>query len=526
MPRFATPLVPRVRYALGAWAFACACAFPLLTAEAKKPPRPAAEAEIGDLSDEGLSKRFQIPLSEVGYLVVDAKTGQVLDQRQPKEPFVPASTIKVASTVAALVVLGPEHRFATELVSTGVVDNGALMGDLFLKGGGDPLLTSDDFETIAQRLKTKGIARVTGRFIYDSSAYASVKAIDGDYEESASYNPGIAALSVNFNVLQLKWEREKKGALKMRFVAQTDHNEIEVDYLKAAIAQPGITGPYGLAYREEGGAPTWLVLPSKRAKGEIRVPVKQPDFSAAYIFRKAAEKHGVALPAPVAGTAPEAAKLLHRHVSKPLPEIVHRTQRFSNNMAAELLGLAAARKLTGKTLDVGGAAGALADWLKQKVAGTDWTGLDLRNNSGLTKDTRITPEQMVAILRYAQKLSIGNQAYADLLRRYHVGKVESEEEYGAAEGARPNGAGKEKNGKKGIEIRAKTGTVNFSRGVVGYLRTGKGRDVVFAVFISDFKQREVMQKRGQIWKEPPVRWWLSRSREFQRAIVKRWAERL
>lgn len=526
MPCFAVPLVPRARHAWAAFALAGAFALALAPAAAKKPPRAAAEPEIGDLSDEGLAKRFQIPLTEVGYLVVDAKTGQVLEQRQPKEPFIPASTVKVASTVAALVVLGADHRFATDLVATGVVGNGTLAGDLFLKGGGDPMLTSDDFEAIAQQLKAKGIARVSGRFVYDSSAYTTAKAIDAEYEESASYNPGIAALSVNFNVLQLKWEREKKGALKFRFAAQTDHNEIEVGYLKAAAAQPGTTGPYGLAYREEGGAPTWLVLPGKRAKGEIRVPVKQPDFSAAYIFRKAAEKHGIVLPEPVAGTAPDAAELVYRHISKPLPEIVHRTQRFSNNMAAELLGLATARKLTGKTLDIAAAAGVVGEWLKQKVAGADWSGLNLRNNSGLTKDTRITPEQMVAILRHARTLSIGNQAYADLLRRYHVGKVEAEEEYGAAEGARPNGGATEKNGKKGVEIRAKTGTVNFSRGVVGYLHTGKGREVVFAVFISDFKQREVMQKQGQAWKEPPVRWWLSRSREFQRAIVKRWAEKL
>ena len=59
-------------------------------------------------------------------------------------------------------------------------------------------------------------------------------------------------------------------------------------------------------------------------------------------------------------------------------------------------------------------------------------------------------------------------------------------------------------------------------------RAGKlqGRDVVFAIFISDYKQREVMQKNNQAWKEPPVRWWLSRSGQMQRAIVKRWAEKL
>jgi D-alanyl-D-alanine carboxypeptidase/D-alanyl-D-alanine-endopeptidase (penicillin-binding protein 4) len=518
----------RPRHALAALALPLAAALALALAAApagaKKPKKAAQEPEISDYSDDGLAKRFQLPLTEVGYLVVDAKTGQVLEQRQAKDGFVPASTIKVVATVAALVVLGHDHRFHTELLSTGAVSNGVLAGDLFLKGGGDPMLTSDDFEAMAQQLKAKGITKVNGRFVYDSSAYATAKAIDANYEESASYNPGIAALSVNFNVLQLKWQREKKGATKYRFAAQTDHHELDVDYIKAERAEPGATGPYGLAYRDDAKSPTWLVIPSKRAKGEIRVPVKRPDFNAAYLFRKAAEKHGIALPDPVAGTAPEAAALVVRQISKPLPDIVHRTQRFSNNMAAEMLSLAAARKLTGKTQDIAAAAQTVGGWLREKIAGVDWSGLDLRNGSGLTKDSRISPEQMVAVLRYAQQLSIGNQIYADLLRRYNVGKVESEEEYGADEGSRQSG--REKGAKRGVEIKAKTGTVNYSRGVVGYLHTGKGRDVVFAVFISDYKQREAMAKLGQPWKEPPVRWWLSRSGAMQRALVKRWAEKL
>lgn len=522
MPCFAIPRA--LRHGTVALALAGALTLGAFPAQAKKPPR-AAEPEISDLSDEGLSQRLKIPLSEVGYLVVDAKSGKVLEQRQPKEKFIPASTIKAASGIAALVVLGADHRFHTDLVATGVVRNGVLVGDLFLKGGGDPMLTSDDFESMAQQLKAKGIANVSGRFVYDSSAYASVKAIDKDYEESASYNPGLAALSVNFNVLQLKWEREKKGEIKLRFVAETDHAQIDVDYIKAELARPGTTGPYGLAYRDGGAAPTWMILPSRRPKGEIRVPVKQPEFNAAYIFRKTAEKHGVTLPAPVAGKAPDSANLVIRHVSKPLPDIVHRTLRFSNNMAAEMLGLAAARNLTGKTLDHAAAAAVLGEWLKQKATGADMAGMVLGNSSGLTRGTRISPEQMVGILRYAQTLEIGPLRYAQLLRRFNVGKIEGEEEYGTAEGSRPNGKDKAARGRS-VEVMAKTGTVNYARGVVGYLRSGKGHDLVFAVFISDYKQREVMEKEGKPWKEPPVRWWLSRSREFQRAIVKRWAEKL
>jgi D-alanyl-D-alanine carboxypeptidase/D-alanyl-D-alanine-endopeptidase (penicillin-binding protein 4) len=494
-------------------------------AAAKKPPRATTEAESADISDEMLSRRYRIPLAEVGYLVIDAKTGEVLEQRQAKETFAPASTIKVASSVAALVVLGAEHRFTTDLLAVGTITNGALAGDLYLKGGGDPMLTSDELEGMAQQLKARGITSITGRFVYDSSAYTTAREIDANYEEGASYNPGIAALSVNFNVLALKWGRSKNGASFMRLVAQAEHEEIAVDYLKALPARPGTTGRYGVGYSEDGGTPTWFVLTGRRAAGEVRVPVKRPDFSTAYVFRQAAAKHGVALPEPVAGIAPETATLFARQVSKPLPEIVHRTLRFSNNMAAELLGLAAARQLAGKPLDLRGSAAVVGDWLKQKIAGFDGAGLDLRNNSGLTRDSKISPEQMVAILRYAQKLQIGGIAFPNLLRRYHVGKIDAEDEYGTAENGQPEG--KEKNGQpRTVMIKAKTGTVNFSRGVVGYMHSAHGRDVIFAVFVSNLKQREVAEKNGHRWTEPPVYAWLARSREFQRALVKRWAEKL
>lgn len=492
-----------------------------LPAEAKKGARTADESE--DHGDEALAKRHQIPLSGVAYLVIDAKTGKVLEQRQAAEPFVPASSIKIASTLAALVVLGADHRFVTEIAATGTVSGGTLAGDLYLKGGGDPMLTTDDMEAMVHALKTQGITRVSGRFVYDSSAYTTIKSIDRDYEDSASYNPGIAALSVNFNVLKLKWQREGKNATttNLQFFAQTDHHEVEVSYLKGALAQPGTTGPYGLAYREESGKPIWYVLPAKKPKGEITIPVKQPDFSAAHVFKKIADKAGVALTDPVAGTAPASARVLHRHSSKPLPEIVQRVQRFSNNMAAEMLGLAAARKLTGKTLSIGEAAAALAGWWKQKLPSVNWAGYDVRNSSGLTKETKITPEQMVALLRYAQTLRFGSQSYADLLRPFFVGKVDGDEDADAGSG-RKNGKGRDQ-----VEVKAKTGTVNYSRAVAGYMKTRQGHEVIFAVFVSDYKVREVAGKSGEpAAKLVPHRRWNSISRELQRSLVRRWAEKL
>ena len=205
---------------LGAGLGAAALAAPA-RAQTKPETKPApkrgnpAKETAADLSDEALFQRHQIPAGAVGYLAVDGKTGQVLQSRAAAEPFVPASSIKIASTAAALVVLGANHRFATTWLTTGAVADGVLKGDLILKGGGDPLLDSDHYADAAQRLKQLGIRRVAGRFVYDSSDFATVRAIDGEYEGSDGLppgpiaNPGLAALSVNFNRLKLKWERGK-----------------------------------------------------------------------------------------------------------------------------------------------------------------------------------------------------------------------------------------------------------------------------------------------------------------------------
>src|SRR5918995_1761336 len=87
----------------------------------------------------------------------------------PDLPLIPASTAKLATAVAALDVLGPEHRFRTELLTSGVIEHGVLRGDLILRGGGDPLLDLPDLLGLAVRLENTGIREVDGHFLIDDS---------------------------------------------------------------------------------------------------------------------------------------------------------------------------------------------------------------------------------------------------------------------------------------------------------------------------------------------------------------------
>ncbi|HEX2820990.1 MAG TPA: D-alanyl-D-alanine carboxypeptidase, partial [Streptosporangiaceae bacterium] len=101
----------------------------------------AAGTERGPLpTASGLRSALAGPLSAaalgpgVGALVADPATGQVLLSEQGSRPATPASTTKLATSAAALAVLGANARFRTRVV------RGATANSVILVGGGDPTL--------------------------------------------------------------------------------------------------------------------------------------------------------------------------------------------------------------------------------------------------------------------------------------------------------------------------------------------------------------------------------------------------
>ncbi len=115
-----------------------------------------------------------------------AVDGAVVSSKNEGLPVIPASNMKLVVAATALEVLGPSYTFRTSVF--GEVDAaGAVTGDLALLGGGDPLLTTDDWltnntqtyrqinttrlETLADALVTRGVTRVNGRVLGDASRY-------------------------------------------------------------------------------------------------------------------------------------------------------------------------------------------------------------------------------------------------------------------------------------------------------------------------------------------------------------------
>ena len=114
-----------------------------------------------------------------GAIAVDLTSGGVVFERNADLSLAPASNEKLPLTFAALRTLGPTYRFPTEVLGRGRLVGGVWEGDLYLKGFGDPTLTSAGLRRLAVALERQGIVRVAGRVIGDESWFDARRTAPG-----------------------------------------------------------------------------------------------------------------------------------------------------------------------------------------------------------------------------------------------------------------------------------------------------------------------------------------------------------
>ncbi len=416
----------------------------------------------------------------VGFVLHDLDTGERVAGHRAREGFIPASVAKLPTVVAALEILGHDHRFRTEVLARGEVHEGVLKGDLILRGGGDPLLSPADLLSLAAALRDAGLRRVEGRFLFDDTGLARRTGIEPSQPGDAGYNPGIGALSLDFNRVLVRWRPHAGG--------------IEA-FAASPVDLPGVGITEGRHFRHRDGR--WLLPRALSSEGAEWLPVKDPGKSTAAVFRSLCRMHGVNLPEPRPGAMPAGARLVARHESPPLATIARAGLEFSNNLIAEMIGLAASRAETGEKLSLKDSAAVLS-----KRLGVSWS---LANHSGLSVRSRVTPADMAQVVRRAHGSLDG---FVELL---------------------PSSAWKESfDGRfaepaTALRVWAKTGTMNYASGMAGVLFAHSGRRLAFALFVTDFdRRRHYDADRDTPGSEAAAEAWRIRAKALEEGLVTRW----
>lgn len=157
----------------------------------------------------------------------------------------PASVLKTVATATALEILGEDYRYPTALEYDGILENGTLEGNLYIKGSGDPSLGSSHFalgqnkflSTWIAALQKAGIKHITGSVISDESIFdtegVSIKWLREDMGNY--YAPGSYGISIFDNMYKLSLQTGAAGTRPVLKGTEPDIPFIRFkNYLKAA----------------------------------------------------------------------------------------------------------------------------------------------------------------------------------------------------------------------------------------------------------------------------------------------------
>jgi D-alanyl-D-alanine carboxypeptidase/D-alanyl-D-alanine-endopeptidase (penicillin-binding protein 4) len=430
---------------------------------------------------------------KVSFAVSDATSGLELETQDGVTGRPPASVAKAITALYALDALGAEHQFETQLMATGGVVDGMIMGDLLLVGGCDPTLDSDALATMAANLKAAGITGVKGGFKIYEAGLPVLARIDPKQPDQVGYNPGVSSLALNYNRVHFEWKRTN-GKYAVTMQGRTEKYRPSV---RMAVMQVRDRSSPIYTYEDRSGVDAWTVARGALGRNGARwLPVRKPGLYAGEVFQSLAGAQGIRLGAPKSVDALPAGEVLVRHQSPELLKILRDMLKWSTNLTAEMMGLAATTVRGSKPDSLKMSAEQMSQWAQENLG---MESVAMVDHSGLGDDSRVTAKDMVTAL-----LKVRGEGLRDILKpialRDAKRKVIKDHP---------------------IKVNAKTGTLNFVSALAGYLTGPDGTEMAFAIFAADENIRATLTRAERERPAGGVSW-NRRAKRMQQQLIERW----
>src|SRR6184192_2424514 len=372
----------------------------------------------------------QPPFDRANWGVYVVDDGKVLFARNADRFYVPASNTKLVVTAAATVLLPPDYRVTTSVYANGRVDNGVLNGDLVLYGRGDPTWSERCFsvdslapgacdsaftavDAIADSIRARGLRRVTGKLVGDSSYFDPVLVHPGWNAWDLNWWYAAPVSGLGFHDNRVDFHIAAGAAVDQPPVITWSPELALFTFENRARTVPAdSTSTIGDNFFRTPG--TWDIW----AEGTVALGRKpwiesfalpDPNRYAARALAAALMKKGVSVEG---GTASTIDSLTYRSVrgccaplveyrGRPLPDIIFPILNSSQNWFAEML-----LKILGRDR---GAAGSWSEGLKVErrflidSVGVDSTSFASSDASGLAKNNLVTARTLAQVLGFVRK---------------------------------------------------------------------------------------------------------------------------
>lgn len=352
--------------------------------------------------------------SGAGLCVIDS-SGAPAFSYNAGAALVPASTQKLIVASAALRYLGSAYRFHTQFASSGPVEDGALAGDLWLIGSGDPILVSNDLRGGVKILAAHGLERIHGGVLVDASALSGPERnpLWDPTDSNYGFSAGTSGVSLDQDTIEFHIHPGAVGAPAT--VSLEPPNPI-VSFIGSVLTVP------------RGYATQVTINPTARENQfEVRGQIAASGAQAVYylpvmrianyvgnVLESLLDARRIQTGRPSrTGIAPKGLTVLWDHRSPPLRFTIAKMLFESNNHIAEQLLRTVGRALDGIGNDGSGVA---VETTYLRSENVPIAGLHLVDGSGLSASNHVAPLTLCTLLSRAELTPGGNQLYLALPR--------------------------------------------------------------------------------------------------------------
>lgn len=392
-----------------------------------------------------------------------------------------ASTTKIVTSLAALDLLGPYYRWRTSAFAMGELAGGKLNGDLLIVGGGNAQLTSAQLQAWFVRIRQQGLREIDGNIVLDRHAFQLSAQDHAHTPIQSADEPGHVwpdAMTLDEGQLDILVQPSRHGRVALS--------------LRPALSEVAIDNRLttGSACNIE---PRWEQGTNGRAMVVVHGGWSSACGTRTVSFVPPPESGVAARALPAMWTA--AGGLLRGHVvsadrapgvspiptgpdgepeqplsfdrSGPLTELVRGINKVSDNVGARNLMLSLSPGFPNRPATLAGAQRVLGMWLRDQ--GLNDGDVEVENGSGLSHSERAKPRAMVQLLRKAWGAEQA-QAFFDSLPIAGVDGTLKNRLGGAATRG---------------QAYLKTGTLNDTRALAGYVHGASGKMYAVAFMVND-----------------------------------------
>ena len=419
-----------------------------------------------------------------GILLKNSADGKILAEKSANENFIPASNMKILTSLNAFHHLGPDYRFKTELFYSGTIKDSVLDGDLWISGSGDPTIATPGrdklnagfFPAVIRLIQERGIKIIRGsvKMIPTKNPYRGIRT-DWPWGDIGNYyGAGIYALNINENQFHHYLRADSVGGRAR--IKTIDSLAADLDFSEINLEIKPEGSPDKSAFEWTPGSNLIRLIGSIPAGKEplrVRGSVQNPETVFMKVLEKEMLRAGISIQNfPSRGD--NRVKLAEMN-SPPLHQIAKEVNQNSNNFYTEALAYALCRN---------GDACADNGWtqlerISQAVPLPD--GYYLADGSGLSLSNRISPAGLTKALGWSL-----TQKWSD----YFLNSLPVAGESGTMKNFCKGAGGK---------IRAKSGTLNRTLCYSGFVQAPKG-NIIFSVMINNYHgpHRQMKDELGKV----------------------------